>query len=168
MACVPSEDSDQPGHPPSLIRVFAVRMKKAWVLSYPLSAQWRLWSDWADAQADLSLRWEYMPFCWFCHKAAQMHEKHIDHFVGFVTRRLICLFILHELIFVLLFLANSEDRFSRNKGHIITEPSHGKIASGAAQPDKTQTGLLSYRSKQEFWNFRYSKLQVLFYLCSKY
>ena len=23
--CVPSEDSDQPGHPPSLIRVFAVR-----------------------------------------------------------------------------------------------------------------------------------------------
>ena len=43
--CAPSEDSDQPGHPPSLIRVFAVRMKKAWVLSYLLSAQWRLWSD---------------------------------------------------------------------------------------------------------------------------
>ena len=39
MACVPSEDSDQPGHPPSLIRVFTVRMKKAWVLSYPLGAQ---------------------------------------------------------------------------------------------------------------------------------
>ena len=38
MACVPSEDSYQPGHPPSLIRVFAVRLKKAWVLSYPLSA----------------------------------------------------------------------------------------------------------------------------------
>ena len=29
----PSEDSDQPGHPPRLIRVFAVRMKKPWVLS---------------------------------------------------------------------------------------------------------------------------------------
>ena len=43
----PSEDSDQPGHPPSLIRVFAVRMMKPWVLSYPLSAQRRLWSDWA-------------------------------------------------------------------------------------------------------------------------
>ena len=37
--CAPSEDSDQPGHPPSLIRVFDVRMKKSWVLSYPLSAQ---------------------------------------------------------------------------------------------------------------------------------
>ena len=36
--CAPSDDSDQPGHPPSLIRVFAVRMKKPWVLSYPLSA----------------------------------------------------------------------------------------------------------------------------------
>ena len=34
-----SEDSEQPGHPPSLITVFAVHMKKAWVLSYPLSAQ---------------------------------------------------------------------------------------------------------------------------------
>ena len=42
MACAPSEDSDQPGHPPSLIRVFAVRMKKAGVHSYPLSAQRRL------------------------------------------------------------------------------------------------------------------------------
>ena len=65
--CAPSEDSDQPGHPPSLIRVFTVRTKKAWVLSYPLSAQRRLWSDWADAQADLSLRWAH------------------SHIVGFVT-----------------------------------------------------------------------------------
>ena len=58
--CVPSEDSDQPGHPLSLIRVFAVRMKKAWILSYPLSAQRRLWSYWAGT-----------------------------HFVGFVMSRLI-------------------------------------------------------------------------------
>ena len=26
----------------------------------------------ADAQADLSLRWTYMPLCWFCHAAVQM------------------------------------------------------------------------------------------------
>ena len=52
---------------------FAVRMKKPWVLSYPLSTQQRLWSDWADAQADLSLHWAH------------------THFVGFVTSRLICL-----------------------------------------------------------------------------
>ena len=55
-----SEDSDQPGHPPSLIRVFTVRMKKPWVLSYPLSAQRRHWSDLAQT-----------------------------HFVGFVMSRLI-------------------------------------------------------------------------------
>ena len=54
MTCVSSEDSDQPGHPPNLIRVFTVRMKKAWVLSYLLIAQRRLWSDWAVGQADLS------------------------------------------------------------------------------------------------------------------
>ena len=42
VACAPSEDSDQPGHLPSLIKVFTVRMKKAWVLSYPLSTQLRL------------------------------------------------------------------------------------------------------------------------------
>ena len=33
--------------------------------------QQRLWSDWADAQADLSLRWAHS-FCWFCHVAAQI------------------------------------------------------------------------------------------------
>ena len=63
-------------HPPSLIRVFTVRMKKTWVLSYPLSAQRRLWSDWAGAQADLSLRWAH------------------SHFVGFVMSWLIRRFIL--------------------------------------------------------------------------
>ena len=91
--CAPSEDSDQPGRPPSLIRVFAVRMKKAWVLSYPPSAQRRLWSDWANAQADLSLRWAHthvvgfvmswlmwnsmisfpdQSLCWFCHVATHI------------------------------------------------------------------------------------------------
>ena len=44
MACAPSEDS----HQSSLIKIFAVRMKKLWVLSYPLSTQRRLWSVWAD------------------------------------------------------------------------------------------------------------------------
>ena len=62
MACAPIEDSDQPGHPPSLIRVFAVRMKKAWVLSYPLSTLGRLWSDWADVQTDLRRRWAHRSF----------------------------------------------------------------------------------------------------------
>ena len=78
MACASSKDSDQPGHPPSLIKVFTVRMKTALVLSYLLSAQWGLWSDWVDAQADLSLGWAHMPFCWFCHEAAQ-HDYHKNY-----------------------------------------------------------------------------------------
>ena len=41
-----------------------------WVISYPLSAQRRLWSDWAEALADLSLRWAHMSICWFCRAAA--------------------------------------------------------------------------------------------------
>ena len=72
--CAPSEDTDQAGHPPSLIRVFTVRMKKACVLGYPLSTQHRLWSDWADAHTDLSLRWAHI------------------HFVGFVMSGLMCIF----------------------------------------------------------------------------
>ena len=45
-------------------------VRSEWALSYPVSAKRRLWSEWADAQADLSLRWAH------------------SHFVGFVTRRL--------------------------------------------------------------------------------
>ena len=48
MACGPSEDSDQPGHPPSLTRAFAV-------------------------QADLSLRWAHIQFCRFCRALAQIY-----------------------------------------------------------------------------------------------
>ena len=40
-------------------------MKKPWVLNYPLGAQRRLCSDWADAQADLSVRWAHIHFVGF-------------------------------------------------------------------------------------------------------
>ena len=39
---IPSKDSEQPGHLPSLIRDFTVCTKNAMALSYPLSAQGRL------------------------------------------------------------------------------------------------------------------------------
>ena len=74
MTFATSKDSDQPRHSPSLIRVFTVRMKTHWVLRYPLSTLRRLWSDWADAQADLRLCWAHISFCWFCHEAAQLRN----------------------------------------------------------------------------------------------
>ena len=58
--CALSDDSDQPAHMRRLIRVFAVRLTRLWVLGYPLDALRRLWSDCADAQADLSLRWAHI------------------------------------------------------------------------------------------------------------
>ena len=76
MTCAPSEDSDQSEHPPSLIRVFAVRMNIPWVLIYPFSTQRRPWSNWAlggSAQSDLSLRWVLRTLCLFCHAASYIY-----------------------------------------------------------------------------------------------
>ena len=80
-------------HPPSLIRVFAVCLKKPWVLSYPLSAQRRPWSDWADAQADLSLCWAH------------------THFIGFV---------MSWLIFVIFILSGSSKKSNVSFYHSLT------------------------------------------------
>ena len=56
----PNRDSNQPAHPRSLSRVFVSRMKKLCILGYPKIAQGRFWSDCANAQADLNLRWAHM------------------------------------------------------------------------------------------------------------
>ena len=84
--CASSEDSDQPGHPPSLIRVFAVRSVGSLGPKVSSCGQRRLWSDWADAkwlcaqrrQISLGIRpvWSESSLgahslCWFCHVAAQ-------------------------------------------------------------------------------------------------
>ena len=76
VTCAPSEDSEQPGHPPSLIRVFAVRIKKAWVLSYPLSSQRRLirlggCPGWSESSLGAQ------SFCWFCHEAAHIKDSRL-------------------------------------------------------------------------------------------
>ena len=72
IACAPSEDSDQPGHPPSLISVFAVRSMGSSGPKLSSCGQQRLCSDWVDAQADLSLRWAHKPFCRFYHAPAHL------------------------------------------------------------------------------------------------
>ena len=62
--CAPSEDSDQPGHLPSLIES---SLCAQWVAKDPmlLHADSEDWSDWADAKADLSLRWVHTHFVGF-------------------------------------------------------------------------------------------------------
>ena len=80
--CAPSEDSDQPGHPPSLIRVFAVCAQ--WVAKDPSFLQ-------ADNEdSDQTGR---MP------RLIWVFDGPTCHFVGFVTMRLIIMFqeFLHKL-----------------------------------------------------------------------
>ena len=74
----PSEDSDQPGHQPSLIRAFTVHIKKLSVLSYPESVQQRLW-----------IQTEKMP------RLIGGFAGLTSYFVGFVMRWL----ILYGLLF---------------------------------------------------------------------
>ena len=59
LACAYSEVSNQAAHTQSLIRVFIFRLKKRWALGYPI-APIKDRSDWANAQADLSLKWAHM------------------------------------------------------------------------------------------------------------
>ena len=68
----PARTQPQPGHPPSLISLRSTLNGYSWRPNVSSCGQRRLWSDWADAQADLSLRWAHLPFCWLCHEAAYL------------------------------------------------------------------------------------------------
>ena len=68
MSCALSENSDQPAHTCSLIRIFTVRSKDSQGPKVSSSGQRRL----ADDQADLSLRWAHGSLCRFCRAAAQL------------------------------------------------------------------------------------------------
>ena len=66
-----------------------------WVAKDPsfLHADSKDSSDWADAQADLSLCWAHMQFCWFCHAAAHIMYFCIDWLEGkyfFFTKHVTC------------------------------------------------------------------------------
>ena len=74
----PSEDSDQPAHSRSLIRIFTGRFLDSQVCNVSLCGQRKLWSDCADAQADLSLRWAHISEGTFSHVGARMAD-HLDN-----------------------------------------------------------------------------------------
>ena len=58
--CAPSEDSDQPAHSRSLIRIFTERILDSQGYTVSSCGQRWLWSNCADAQTDLSVRWPHM------------------------------------------------------------------------------------------------------------
>ena len=65
-----------------------------WVGKDPsfLHADRKDWSDWADDQADLSLRWAHMPFCWFCHEAAHIWNRKAEKTDRYTIVRLFIFF----------------------------------------------------------------------------
>ena len=65
LTCAANENSNQPTHPSSLIRVFVLRLKKCCVLGYPKCAKRRFRFDCANPQPDLNLRWEHKSECLF-------------------------------------------------------------------------------------------------------
>ena len=65
--CATSEDSDQPAHPRSLIRVFADRK----CLLQPIQRGTK-GNPWVDIQANLSLCRSHRSYRRFCHALAQL------------------------------------------------------------------------------------------------
>ena len=147
MTCVSSKDSDQPGHPSSLIRVFTVRMNKPWVLSYPLSTQWRLWSDWANAQADLSLRWAHRSFCWFWHRDNWWMGKEIYIFFSqFMALNLWATLQLRGFGISLREMQDPGKHYEWLTAVIISVAYDENTCLQGFRPADTQIGLLSFRS----------------------
>ena len=66
-----SEDSDQPAHPHSLIRVFADRMCHLQPPGYPKKDNGESLTYWVYVQPDLSLCWLHRSYCRFCRALAQ-------------------------------------------------------------------------------------------------
>ena len=101
--------------PPSLIRVFAVRSVGSAGPKLSTCGQRIRWSDWDDAQADLSLRWATMQFCWSCHEMAHL----LCMWPGGSSLRVYIFF----LFFFLFFFFQYFVRFSSWKhAHIILIP----------------------------------------------
>ena len=68
--CAPSKDSDQPGHPPNLISPLCTQ----WVAKDPsfLHADSKDTDQTGRMPRLICLSWAHMPFCCFCHEAAQI------------------------------------------------------------------------------------------------
>ena len=65
--CATIEDSDQPAHPRSLIRVFANRLCRLRPPGYPKRDKREPLPYWVDVQGDLSSCCLYTSYCRICH-----------------------------------------------------------------------------------------------------
>ena len=131
MACAPSEDSDHPSIRP--VWSESLLLHEAWVLGYPLSAQRRLWSDWADAQADRSLGWA-QSCCWFCHDAAHIlinmdwNKNYMVNSLG-INKWLLWAVDFHLLGNCKILPKQSENLFDVGPKFVSSKPSHDVVDS---------------------------------------
>ena len=65
-----------------LVVKFSVYLSRL-VFRNALSAQRRLWLDWADAQTDLSPHWAHIHIYWFCHEVAELFSSKGSKWTGF-------------------------------------------------------------------------------------
>ena len=81
-----AQQTDQCGHPLSLIRVFAVLMTQP----FSRGQRWLIWSVLVDAQVNLSCSWGHMSNCWLWYAEAQIIVKvvhDIDQGISHYTNR---------------------------------------------------------------------------------
>ena len=73
--CATSEDSDQPAHPRSLIRIFADRMCLLQPPGYPKWNKREPLPYWMGVHAVLSICWSDRSYCRYCHALAHMKTR---------------------------------------------------------------------------------------------
>ena len=79
--CVTSKVSDQFVHPPCIAGVFVYSSLDSLDAVDGTCDQRRLWSDYAEAQANLSLRWSHKSYCRFSRALAHLHISYL-HIIG--------------------------------------------------------------------------------------
>ena len=104
--CATSEDTDQPAHPRSLIRVFADRMCFLQPPGYPKRDKREPLQYWVDVQADLSLCWSHGSYCRFCHA--------LVHIFFFFAKKFYLYILVHKILYVFI-LRKKQFKYTLNR-----------------------------------------------------
>ena len=94
--CVTIKDSEQTAHPFSMARVLVYPSLDSPEAVEGTCEQWRPWSDCADAQANLSLRWSQKSYCRFFRALIHMMWAGRHHFLQISGERM-CTILFNRL-----------------------------------------------------------------------
>ena len=138
----------------------------SWGPNVSSCGQQRFWLDWADAQADLSLRWAQMSFCWFCNEAAHLlvHELEVS-LQGFCIYGTFTDFEINDRVVVNIvhthFIRNCEASLQEKNNDCVF-----KWVRSLLRFEILQTHTRSQSKGPELWLFVWIFLQV-FMLCGR-